>query len=60
VAGGQPALTDFRGFHIESFLFRPLGHFHLRRHLLTADSYRVIREKAFNIWLQETCAQQVA
>jgi putative transposase len=26
------------------------GHFHPRRHLLTAKSYRAIRSKAFNIW----------
>ena len=36
------------------------GHFHPRRHLLTADSYRAIRAEAFNIWQQEMCAQQVA
>jgi putative transposase len=36
------------------------GHFHPRRHLLTAKSYRAIRTEAFNVWQQETCAQQVA
>src|ERR1700731_2618929 len=36
------------------------GHFHPRRHLLTANSYRAIRTDAFNIWRQETCPQQVA
>jgi putative transposase len=36
------------------------GHFHPRRHLLTANSYRAIRTEAFNIWRQETCGQQVA
>src|SRR6202035_5565071 len=36
------------------------GHFHSRRHLLPANSYREIRTQAFNIWQQETCAQQVA
>jgi putative transposase len=36
------------------------GHFHPRRHLLTANSYRAIRTEAFNIWQRETCAQQVA
>src|ERR1700731_474904 len=36
------------------------GHFHPRRHLLIATSYREIRTQAFNIWRQETCAQQVA
>jgi putative transposase len=35
------------------------GHFHPRRHLLTAKSYRAIRSEAFNIWRQETCAQRV-
>ena len=36
------------------------GHFHPRRHLLTASSYRAIRDEAFNIWHEETCAQDVA
>jgi putative transposase len=36
------------------------GHFHPRRHLQTANSYRAIRTEAFNIWQQETCGQQVA
>jgi putative transposase len=36
------------------------GHFHPRRNLQTANSYRVIRTEAFDIWQQETCAQQVA
>ena len=36
------------------------GHFHPRRHLLTAGFYRAIRTKTFNFWRQETCAQQVA
>jgi putative transposase len=36
------------------------GHFHPRRHLLTASSYRAIRTEAFNIWHQETCAKGVA
>jgi putative transposase len=35
------------------------GHFHPRRHLLTANSYRAIRTDAFNIWRQETCTQYV-
>jgi putative transposase len=35
------------------------GHFHPRRHLLTAISYRAIRTGAFGIWHQETCAQDV-
>ena len=36
------------------------GHFHPRRHLSTASSYRAIRTEAFSIWQQETCAQRVA
>jgi putative transposase len=36
------------------------GHFHPRRHLLTANSYRAIRTEAFNVWHQETCAPGVA
>ena len=36
------------------------GHFHPRRHLLTANSYRAIRTETFSIWQQETCAQHIA
>jgi putative transposase len=36
------------------------GHFHPRRHLLTASSYCAVRIEAFNAWHQETCAQSVA
>jgi putative transposase len=36
------------------------GHFHPRRHLLTARSYRTARAEAFNIWRQETRAQKIA
>src|SRR5271163_3001323 len=36
------------------------GHFHPHRHLLAGNSYRAIRTETFNIWQQETCAQQVA
>jgi putative transposase len=36
------------------------GHFHPRRHLLTADAYRVIRSIGFDVWHQETCAQHKA
>ena len=36
------------------------GHFHPRRHLLTANTYRAIRTEAFNVWHQETHAQSVA
>src|ERR1700756_1221758 len=32
------------------------GHFHPRRHLLTADAYRTIRAIGFDVWHQETCA----
>ena len=35
------------------------GHFHPHRHLLTANACRTTRTEAFNIWQQETCAQQV-
>ena len=31
------------------------GHFHPRRHLMTAAAYRTIRSEAFNGWRQETC-----
>jgi putative transposase len=33
------------------------GHFHPRRHLLTASAYRAIRAEAFEVWNKETCAQ---
>ena len=36
------------------------GHFHPRRHLLTATAYRAIRADAINIWRHETSAQRVA
>jgi putative transposase len=36
------------------------GHFHPRRHLLTANIYRAIRNEAFNVWYQETCARIAA
>src|SRR5207253_10876206 len=42
---------DFLSAH--SFIH---GHFHPRRHLSTASSYRAIRTEAFSIWQQETCA----
>src|SRR3979411_120789 len=35
------------------------GHFHPRRNLITANSYRAARTEAFNIWQQETCALKV-
>ena len=36
------------------------GHFHPRRHLLTAAAYRTIRSIGFDIWHQETCVRNSA
>ena len=36
------------------------GHFHSRRHLMTAAQHRRARTKAFRIWQQETCVQATA
>jgi putative transposase len=36
------------------------GHFHPRRHLLTADAYRTVRSIGFEISHQETCARHAA
>ncbi len=36
------------------------GHFRPRRHLMAAGQYRRSRDKAFQIWRQETCAQMAA
>jgi putative transposase len=36
------------------------GHFHPRRHLMSAAHYRRARTKAFRIWRQETCVQIAA
>jgi putative transposase len=36
------------------------SHFHPRRHLLAANAYRAIRDEAFDVWHQETCAQHAA
>jgi putative transposase len=36
------------------------GHFHPRRHLMSADTYRKTRAMAFKVWRSETCAQYVA
>ena len=36
------------------------GHFHPRRHLMSAGQYRRTRAKAFRIWQQETCVQIAA
>ena len=33
------------------------GHFHPRRHLMAATTYRAVRSTAFDVWQQETCAQ---
>ncbi len=33
------------------------GHFRPRRHLMTADRYRCVRAKAFQVWQQETCTK---
>ena len=34
------------------------GHFHPRRHLMTASNYRAIRSDAFSGWKQETFARR--
>jgi hypothetical protein len=47
----------------QEFLSAPAfihGHFHPRRHLLTANSYREIRTEAFKTWQHETGVQIVA
>ena len=36
------------------------GHFHPRRHRLTAREYRLARAAAFQVWQQETCARKAA
>jgi len=36
------------------------GHFHPRRHLMSAGQYRRARAKALRIWRQETCVQIAA
>ena len=36
------------------------GHFHPRRHLMSAGRYRHARAKAFRIWRQETCVRIAA
>jgi putative transposase len=43
---------DFLSAH--SFIY---GHFHPRRHRLTATTYRAIRTQAFNAWLKDTCVR---
>src|SRR5580658_7613425 len=46
---------DFLSAH--AFIY---GHFHPRRHQLSAPAYRQTRSDAFRIWHQETCAQRAA
>jgi putative transposase len=36
------------------------GHFHPRRHRMTAAEYRLARAAAFQVWQQETCARKAA
>ena len=36
------------------------GHFHPRRHLMSAGRYRRTRAEAFRIWRQETCVRIAA
>jgi putative transposase len=36
------------------------GHFHPRRHLMVATTYRTIRSEAFRVWKQETCVRAAA
>jgi len=43
---------DFLSAH--AFIY---GHFHPRRHRLTARTYRAIRSDALKIWHHETCLQ---
>jgi putative transposase len=48
--------------HVQGFLSAHAfihSHFHPRRHLSTASSYRAIRTEAFSIWRQETCAPRI-
>ena len=33
------------------------GHFHPRRHLMAATTYRSFRSEAFNVWQRETCVR---
>jgi putative transposase len=46
---------DFLFAH--SFIY---GHFRLRRHLTAASVYRAVRDAAFRVWQQETCARKAA
>jgi len=46
---------DFLSAH--SFIY---GHFHPRRHRLSATAYRAIRSEAFDTWQQDTCARRPA
>jgi putative transposase len=47
----------------QNFLFARAfvyGHFHPRRHLMAATTYRTIRSEAFGVWKQETYARCAA
>jgi putative transposase len=46
---------DFLSAH--GFIY---GHFHPRRHLMSASTHRKTRARAFKVWRSETCAQYVA
>ena len=49
--------------HAQSFLSAHAfihGHFHPRRHLISANTYRTIRSEAFKVWQQETSVHRVA
>ncbi len=49
----QRQAQQFLSFHgLVNNIFRQ------QRHLLSAKSYRVLRDRAFNIWQQHTCTQQ--
>ena len=47
--------NDFLSAH--AFIY---GHFHPRRHLLAASTYRALRTEAFNVWKQDTCVRNAA
>jgi putative transposase len=51
----QKQAQDFLSAH--AFIH---GHFHPRRHRMSATKYRRARTKAFKIWAQETCVQKAA
>ena len=47
--------NDFLSAH--AFIY---GHFHPRRHLLAASTYRALRTEAFNVWQRDTCVRNAA